>query len=167
MAGKQITVGKIYQINVKPETPGERGLPKRPVERAIVSYQGINSDFNRYRSEKLKGRLEKALLIMPLEMIKQLNQEGWPISPGDLGENLTTAGIHYEDISSGQEYSVGEIEIKITEPCDSCGNLRMLPYVGRERWPDFNKLLQGRRGWYARVLKEGRISTGDLISRLG
>ena len=158
--------GRIYQINVKPEIAGERGLPKTSVESAIVSYSGINGDFNRYRQEKHNGRPDWALLLIPFEMIEQLNQEGWAIHPGDIGENITTIGIPYEDFSPDKKYRVGEIEIQISEPCTPCGSLKILAYIGKERWPEFKKTMQGRRGWYAKVLKEGKISRGDLISRI-
>ena len=158
--------GKIYQINIKPETARERGLPKKPVKLAVVSYNGLGWDFNRYRQEKHHGRLDRALLLMPIETIEQLNEEGWPVQPGDIGENLTTEGIPYAELEVNQRYSVGEIEIQLSEQANPCGNLKILPYVGQERWPEFKKALQGRRGWYASVLKEGTISKGDLISRL-
>ena len=157
---------QVYQINIKPEIAGERGLPKRSVESVIVSYSGIDGDFNRYRQEKHNGRQYWALLLMSFEMIGQLNQEGWAITPGDIGENITTIGVPYGDFSPNKRYKVGEIEIQISEPCTPCGNLKVLPYVGKERWPEFKKTMLGRRGWYAQVLKEGRISRGDLISKI-
>ena len=155
--------GRVYQINTKPETPGERGLPKRQTETVFVSYKGVEGDFNRYRQEKCNGRLDKAILLMPLEMIVQLNSEGWPISPGDIGENITSQWSPYNNFCQNKKYKIGEIEIQISELCIPCGNLKILPYVGKERWPEFKKAMTGRRGWYARVLKEGRIKVGDEI----
>ncbi len=81
--------GLIYQLNRKPQTPGERGLPKLPVEEAMITFQGIEGDYNRYRSERKQNNPDWALLLMPLEMIMQLNREGWPVNPGDLGVNRT------------------------------------------------------------------------------
>jgi len=155
--------GTIYQINIKPQTPNERGLPKSPVKTAAVSHRGVEGDFNRYREEKHSGRLDRALLIMPLETLVQLNGEGWPINPGDIGENITTQGISYNDFCNNKKYRIGEIEIKISEPCTPCGNLKLLPYVGKERWTEFKKTMDKRRGWYAQVLKEGSINVGDEI----
>ena len=122
--------GKIYQINVKPKTAGQRGLPKRPVESAMVTYNGIDGDFNRWRHEKKQDDSELALLIMSLEKIRELNKEGWPIQPGDIGENITTIGIPYEDFAPGKRYKLGEAEIEICEKCDPCTNLYLLPYIG-------------------------------------
>ena len=155
--------GRIYQINIKPETLGERGLPKRPVNSVEVTFHGLDGDFNRYRQEKCNGRFDKAVLLMPLEMIAQLNNEGWPINPGDIGENIISQGIAYDNFSPNKRYRFGEVEIMVTEPCIPCGNLKILPYVGKEKWTEFKKAMIGRRGWYAQVLKEGRIKVGDEI----
>ena len=156
----------IYQINSKPYTEGERGLPKVLVPFAQVLYHGILGDFNRYREEKHNGRLDRALLLMPLEMIAVLNEEGWPIQPGDIGENITTKGIVYSDYFTGARYRLGEIEIEISELATPCENLKLLPYIGQERWPECRKAMMGRRGWYARVLKEGVIHQNDEIKRI-
>src|SRR3989338_3470259 len=140
----------IYQVNVKPQREGERGLPKHAVESARVTPHGIIGDYNRYRQEKLQGSLNRALLIMPLEMIARLNQEGWPVQAGDIGENITTKGVAYSDFVIGARYQLGEVEIEIAELATPCGNLKLLPYVGVEKWPEFRRVMIGRRGWYAR-----------------
>ena len=158
--------GTIYQINIKPETPGERGLPKKPIEVVVVTFQGIVGDFNRWRHEELNDDLNKAILVHPIETIIQLNNENWPIKPGDLGENFTTKGVPYEHFAAGQRYCVGEAEIQIAEICKPCGNLKHLSYVGQEKKKEFIKTLKGRRGWYARVLKEGRVKIQDSIKEL-
>jgi MOSC domain-containing protein YiiM len=154
----------IMQINVKPQTKGERGLPKKPVDSAFVSVAGVRGDYNMYRHEELKDDPDSALLIMPIEMIKALNSEGWPIKPGDLGENLTTSGMPYDSFAIGKMFSAGQVQFQISRACDPCENLFLLPYVGRSKGPRFLKIMLGRRGWYARVLKEGRVRTNDQIT---
>ena len=166
--------GQVYQINVKPKTEGERGIPKLPVGGAQVSFQGIEVDFNRYRAERCEGDLDKALLLIPFETIQQLNEEKWPVQAGDLGENITTLGIPYGLFQVGDKYLIGNsLEVKISRPCTACSNLEVLPYVG-ERLKEFVRALtwkdsgeiKNRRGWYASVLTEGEIRTGDLIEKI-
>jgi hypothetical protein len=82
--------GRVHQINMKPLTQGERGLPKKPVKEVQVTKAGLDGDFNKYRHEKKNDDPDSAVLLMPLETIRQLNEEGWPIRPGDIGENFTT-----------------------------------------------------------------------------
>lgn len=158
----------IYQLNCKAQTPEERGIPKYPIESAKITFQGIETDFNRYRAEKNANRLEAALMLLPLETILQLNQEGWPIESGHLGENITTQGIAYDSFAIGKIYQVGLAEIQITEPCTPCTNLYVLPYV-EQRITEFMRILatpSNRRGWYAKVLKEGIARKGDSIEEI-
>jgi len=94
--------GEIQQINVRPQTKGEHGLPKMRVDSAFVARAGVEGDFNVYRHKERRDDPDQALLIMPIETIKELNSEGWPIKPGDLGENFTTRGIPYQAFGVGR-----------------------------------------------------------------
>ena len=156
--------GEIQQINVKPQTDGEHGLPKRRVDSAFVTRAGVEGDFNVYRHEERQDDPDQALLIMPVETIGELNSEGWPIKPGDLGENFTTRGIPYQVFDVGKIFTAGRLRFQISKACDPCDNLFLLPFVGASKGPNFLKVMLGRRGWYARVLQEGRVKTGDLLT---
>lgn len=157
--------GSIYQINAKPHTPGERGLPKQPLEEAHVTRRGLAGDFNQYRHEKKSDSPDMALLLIPRETLLELNREGWPIRPGDLGENVTTQGIPYPALSPGTTVRLGpHVTIQVSKRCDPCDNLYLLSYVGTSRGAEFLKTMVGRRGWYARVLTEGTIRKGDPVN---
>jgi MOSC domain-containing protein YiiM len=156
--------GKIHQINIKGRNPGSRGLPKIAVDSATITMNGLQGDFNVYRHEELNDDPDSAILLMPLETIHELNKEGWPIRPGDVGENITTIGISYADFSPRKRFALGSTEVQISRPCDPCTNLYLLPYVGQQRGPQFLKVMYGRRGWYARVIKQGMITKGDKIT---
>lgn len=158
--------GSVHQINIKPRTRGERGLPKKQVESVLVTKAGLAGDFNVYRQEELSGDPDSAVLLVPLETISQLNAEGWPVRAGDLGENITTQGLSYASFSPGKAFRLGGAVIEISRSCDPCSNLYLLPYVGPSRGPDFLKAMLGRRGWYARVAQEGRVRRGDSIKEM-
>ena len=159
--------GRVHRINVKRETAGEEGLPKMRVPKAFAHKEGLEGDFNRYRHEKQGDDARAALLLLPLETIHELNDEGWPVQPGDLGENLTTSGIAYGDFAPGTVYAIGPATIQVSKRCDPCTNLYLLPYVGEARGPSFIRVMKGRRGWYASVLREGLIREGDPIRSRG
>ena len=74
---------KIYQINVKPKTQDGIGLPKESVSKCIISFDGIEKDFNNYRKLKKKNTLDMAIMILSMDVINQLQLEGWPVKPGD------------------------------------------------------------------------------------
>jgi len=166
MTASVLEGGMVHQINVKPQTRGERGLPKRPVESVTVSRAGLDGDFNLYRQENLKGDPDSAVLIMPLETIMQLNAEGWPVKVGDLGENFTTRGVPYNAFSPGKAFRIGGAIVEVSRACNPCKNLYLLPYTGLSKGPDFVRIMLGRRGWYARVSKEGKVRRGDPIEEL-
>lgn len=161
--GREVVRGTVRQVNTKSHTPGERGLPKKATDSAAVTKAGVEGDFNVFRHEELEDDPDSALLIVPMETIQELNSEGWPVKPGDLGENLTTEGLAYDDLTVGKVFDVGGVRLQISRACDPCDNLFLLPYIGDSRGPDFLKAMLGRRGWYARVLREGGIRAGDEI----
>lgn len=149
--------GRLLQLSVKPETPGEFGLPKRAVPELFVSATGAAGDFNRYRTEELPGDLDQALLLMTQDLLDTLRSEGWPVERGDLGENLTLGGVPESSLAPGVRLRLGPVELEITKACDPCTETSSLPYIGPERGPAFVRALVGRRGWYARVLTGGRL----------
>jgi MOSC domain-containing protein YiiM len=158
-----VGTGRVFEIHRKPEVPGEHGLPKPAVPRAFVARTGVVGDFNRYRHQEKSDDPAMALLILPRETLAELGREGWPVRSGDLGENLTTEGIEYDVFAPGRRFRAGEMVFEVSKPCTPCDNLFLLPYVGAARGPEFLKVMLHRRGWFARVVHEGWVATGDPI----
>jgi len=155
--------GRVFELHRKAEVAGEHGLPKPSVAEAFVSRAGLVGDFNRFRHEEKKDDPAMAVLLVPRETLAQLSREGWPVRPGDLGENLTTEGIAYDAFVPGRRFRAGEVVLEVSKACTPCDNLFLLPYVGPARGAEFLKVMLDRRGWYARVLREGRVRAGDSI----
>lgn len=155
--------GRVARLHLKPEIPGERGLPKRSVPEVTFRRTGVVGDFNRYRHEEKHDDEGMAILIVPQETIEQLGREGWPVHPGDLGENVTTVGIPYDEFRPGRGFGIGAAAVTITKACTPCTFLYLLPYVGEKRGPEFVRTMIDRRGWYARVVTEGAVRVGDPI----
>ncbi len=158
--------GRVYQISVKPQVPGEHGIPKVRVDRVKVTNRGLEGDYNNHRQEKREGDPDQAVLIEPIETIRQLSSEGWPVGPGHIGENITTEGLPYDSFAPGNKYRIGEVIVQISKACPPCRYLHSLPYVGEEKGPEFVRTMSDRRGWYARVLQEGEIGQSDPIEML-
>lgn len=157
--------GFAVHLSVRPQTPGGRGIPKQNVDRILVTAAGVVGDYNVCRTEQKAGDRDKAVLLFPLETLQDLKREGWPVAAGHLGENVTTAGIPCSLFYVGQRYRIGAAELELSKPCTPCVNLNVLPYVG-DRVNEFVRTLTGRRGWYARVLKQGEIKRYDSITQL-
>ncbi len=155
--------GRVFQLHRKSKVNGEHGLPKPSVPEVRIGSGGVEGDFNRFRHEERHDDPGMAVLLLPRETLEELNREGWPVAPGDLGENVTTEGIGYAHFAPGTHWKVGEVELEVVKPCDPCDNLYLLPYVGTERGPAFLKTMLHRRGWFARVVRAGRIRAHDAI----
>jgi MOSC domain-containing protein YiiM len=155
--------GRVFELHRKPEVDGEHGLPKPAVDHAFVSRDGFEGDFNRYRHEKKQDDPAMAVLVVPRETLLELSSEGWPVRPGDLGENITTEGIPYHAFFPGRRFRAGEAILEVSKACTPCDNLFLLPYVGPDRGLEFLKVMLDRRGWFATVLREGWIRTGDPV----
>ncbi len=155
--------GTVTQLSRKSEVPGEHGLPKVSVPGVKVTKEGLEGDFNRFRTEVKHRDSDMAVLLLPLEVISALNAEGWPVRPGDLGENITSSGLANDEFLPAVKVRIGPVLLQVSKPCDPCNNLYLLPYVGESRGPAFLRTTLGRRGWYCRVLEEGTDHTGDRI----
>lgn len=150
-------LGRVVQLNLKPEEGRARGLPKRAVSHLTITPAGVHGDYNRWRTEKANGDPDQAVLLLQEEILADLRAEGWPVQAGELGENLTVAGLPPEAFQSGAQLHLGEVLLEVSKPCDPCTVLYTLPYVGSERGPLFLRTMNGRRGWFARVLRGGMV----------
>jgi MOSC domain-containing protein YiiM len=155
--------GTVRRLGAKPKIAGQRGLPKPEREEARFTFAGVEGDYNLYRQTEKAGAPEMAVLLVAEETLAELNREGWPVRPGDLGENVTTSGIPYAALAPPQRLRLGAVVVESTKPCVPCDNLYLLPYVGARRGPEFVRTLLHRRGWFARVVREGTVRRGDPI----
>jgi len=155
---RQQTTGRIVGLHLKPKEGRTRGIPKRPVPWLIVTPDGVEGDFNRWRTEKAAEDPDQAVLLLEEEHLGALRAEGWPVRPGDLGENLLVAGLPSCEWRVGARLRLGDAVLELSKPCDPCVVLYGLPYVGLERGPGFIRTLKGRRGWFARVIRGGTVT---------
>jgi MOSC domain-containing protein YiiM len=162
--------GRIVQLSLKPKEGRARGLPKRPVPALTITPEGVYGDFNRWRTEKADCDPDQAVLLISEEILADLRDEGWPVQRGDLGENLTIAGLPAGALYPGVQVRLGEVVLEVSKACDPCTVLYSLPYVGVDRGAAFLRALKGRRGWYARVIQGGTVNAdmpvvvGDPVS---
>jgi MOSC domain-containing protein YiiM len=160
---EEIVRGRVVQLNLKPKEGRARGLPKRPVPQLTITAEGVEGDYNRWRTEKANGDPDQAVLLLSDEILAELRSEGWPVHRGDLGENVTVAGLPVDALRDGAVVRLGDAVLEVRKACDPCTVLYNLPYVGLERGPQFLRVMQGRRGWYARVLQGGTVRTDTPI----
>ena len=159
--------GRVVQLHLKPREGRAPGIPKRAVTQLTITPDGVEGDFNRWRTEKLKGDPDQAVLLLSEEILVALRKEGWPVQPGELGENLTLADLPPDALQPGVQVKVGEVVLEVSKACDPCKVLFTLPYVGKKRGPEFLRTMVGRRGWYARVVQSGTVCAGMPVAVTG
>ena len=156
----------VYKLHQKPRTPKEAGIPKISISSAEVTHSGFKEDFNNFRFKKKDNDPNMAIMILCMDIIDDLNKEGWPVKPGDLGENITLIDLPYDTIKPKQRYQIGAATVEISLICDPCATLQVLSYVQKTNLKDFIKTLLKRRGWYAKVIEAGNIHVGDPVKFL-
>ena len=60
----------VFQINVKPNTPGEVGLPKIPIDSGQILSSGIEGDYNRFRFNKKNNDPEMAIMLISKDILE-------------------------------------------------------------------------------------------------
>lgn len=139
------------------------GVPKLPLRspRAEVTSGGLAGD--RQRNRLFHGGPARAVSLFSLEVIERLRAEGHPIGPGSAGENLTLAGLPWEELRPGRRLRfAGGVELELTSYCTPCKNIR-----GSFRGGDFrrisHKLHPGDSRLYARVVRAGTVTAGEAV----
>jgi MOSC domain-containing protein YiiM len=147
------------------------GVPKRSIPSGEVTPLGIVGDACAH--PQIHGGPQQALLLVTSEGIAELITRGFPLYPGALGENLTTAGLDRRGMRIGQRYRVGEIIIQLTKmraPCEQLSvygpGIQSAVYDAQVKAGDPQSPLWGLGGFYAAVVQTGTVHTGDPISLL-
>jgi Uncharacterized protein conserved in bacteria len=117
----------------------------------VVSPEGVEGDYNHYRTMALDSTPDRAVSILTSDIIKLLREAGWTrVQDGDLGENIYVDGIDYTFFQVGKRYRFHSqkdtkettndgvlqeeegVVVEITERIEPCGNLCRLPYINDE-----------------------------------
>ena len=105
------------------------GVPKLPVKTAVVRFEGVEGDLNRFRMERKNGDPGRAVSIFSMERILQLQEEGHPIDIGTAGENFTIEGIDWPKMEVGMMIRFGSTLIRLSEPCAPCSKIGAVSYT--------------------------------------
>jgi MOSC domain-containing protein YiiM len=148
--------GYIFQLNCS-----DGGVPKRPVQEAELTPTGLACD--RQAHMKIHGGPERALCLYALEHIRRLQDEGHPIYPGSIGENVTVVGLDWSKLKTGSKLALGdEVEIEISSyagPCPTiAGSFTNLKFKRISE-----KVHPGQSRLYARVLQTGKLEVGQKV----
>jgi MOSC domain-containing protein YiiM len=119
---------------------------------------------SRVAKDPLQPNLRQVHLIAS-ELLGEVNAKGYDVSPGDLGENITTAGLDLITLPVGTSIRIGDAVLALTglrNPCVQIGAFAeglQGEMLGRD---DEGKLVR-KTGVMAVVLRGGDIRPGDEI----
>ena len=97
---------------------------------------------------------KRQVSLMDVETLQRLG-----VPPGAVKENVTTRGLHFQQLRPGQHLRIGGSLLEITLPCDPCSRMDEIRRGLQEE-------LRGQRGWLCRVVESGTIRRGDRIEVL-
>ena len=144
------------------DRPWVSAIAKEAVAHPLwLGREGLEGDAVADRS--VHGGPEKAVLAGAVEHLpfwrELLALEA--LGPGAFGENLVLEGALEADVCIGDTFAVGEALVQVSQPRQPCWK-----QARRWRRPELALQMQhtGRTGWYLRVLREGRVQAGDVLS---
>jgi MOSC domain-containing protein YiiM len=131
-----------------------KGEGKSFVESAeLIAGHGLKGDTHAGRDP------ERQVSLFSIEVLRQMESEGFQVSAEDLSTNLLTEDISLDSLKPGERLRVGETVIEIVEARRPCRNITKID----NRLP---KRLYGHCGQLGLIVKGGVVRTGDDIEVL-
>lgn len=154
------------------ETPGVRKIPREEI--TLVPDHGVEGDYHagafvRHRSRAAKDPRQPNLRqvhLMHAELFDELAPLGIAVTPGDMGENITTRGLPILDLAPGTRLHLGATAvIEVTGVRNPCNQLdavdeRLLAHVALK---DGGGGIIRKAGVMAIVIAGGAVRPGDAI----
>ena len=159
---------KLLSINIGKERQQQRsdyvettGIYKMPVDRPVeIKSLGIEGDA--ICDTKHRGGPDQALYIYGGADYAWWGQElGKELTPGTFGDNLTISDLESATFNVGDYIHIGEVTLQVTSPRIPCGTFATR--MGDPQWVKKFRAAE-RPGLYVRVVKEGTIQAGDLVT---
>ncbi len=142
------------------------GVPKLPVATAAISVDGVAGD--RQKDRKWHGGAERAVSVLAMSVIRELQQQGHTIVPGSTGDNLTIDGFSAEELIPGARLLIGDetatgVELELTKWLEPCSKIAS-SFRARDIKAFAHKTNPCHSRLGARVLRAGSVTTGDAVT---
>ena len=141
--------GTIHSVSISTQ----KGTKKTNVPKTLlVENHGIESDAH-------AGPWHRQISLLALESIDTLREMGATADPGDFAENITTEGINLLMLKLGDQISIADAVLEITQIGKEC-------HAHCAIWAAVGDCVMPREGIFARVIRGGYIQPGDNIRAL-
>lgn len=139
--------GKILAISVSEK----KGTKKHNIDSVLLKEGfGIIGDAH-------AGSQNRQVSLLAVESIEKMRAKGLNVKPGDFAENIATQAIDLLNLGIGTRLRLGdEAIVEITQFGKDCRRRCHIYYQAGD-------CIMPREGVFAKVLKGGKIKTGDEI----
>jgi MOSC domain-containing protein YiiM len=104
--------------------------------------------------------INRQVSLLSVGSIGKMKDMGLAVGPGDFAENLTVDGIELYTLLPGTKLTVGgKVILEISQIGKAC-------HTGCAIFKDVGKCIMPKEGVFAKVLKGGKIRTGDEVEVL-
>jgi MOSC domain-containing protein YiiM len=142
-------VGKVVAVCVS----DRKGIRKRDVGDAFLKRDwGLEGDAH-------AADWHRQVSLLAVESIDKMRAKGLKVNPGSFAENITVQGLDLPGIPIGTRVQLGEAEVEITQIGKICHTRCAIYHQAGD-------CVMPREGIFAKVLKEGRVQTGDQVEIL-
>src|ERR1700677_869871 len=91
-----------------------------------------------------------------VSLIDRETLDKFGLAPGVVKENITTQGLDFKTLATGNRLRIGNCVMESTGPCNPCARMDEIRMGLQEE-------LRGQRGWLCRVKEGAVIRRGDRI----
>jgi len=147
---KVSNTGKIVSINISEQ----KGTIKHPAPEALINNQGIIGDAHSGTWHRQISLLDQNNIDI---FVKKTNKL---IKPGEFAENLTTSGIDLDKTAILDRFHIGDVELELTQIGKLCHDNKCAIYQ------KVGNCIMPQKGIFCRVVRGGKIRTGDYIKYL-
>ena len=162
--------GRIVSVNVAVVRTGpwtgrkkRSGIDKRPVDHPVrLGTDGVEGDTVCDTADH-GGPFQAVYAYSTDDLDFWAGKLQRPVEPGNVGENLTVAGVDCSHAVVGERWWVGDAVLRVTAPRTPCR-----VFAGFWDVPDLIKrfFVAGRPGAYLAVERPAAVSAGDTVTVL-
>lgn len=164
--------GRVLSVSMSPTHTFSKTAEKSI---SLLKGFGVEGDTHMGRNVQHLSRVAKdpsqpnlrQVHLVHAELFEELSGMGYSISPGDMGENITTSGIRLLSLPAGTRLFIGAsavVELTVLRnPCYKLDDFRsglMVAVTGRDRE---GKLIR-KAGVMGVVVESGIVQPGDTIA---
>ena len=139
-------VGKIIAVCTSPK----KGMIKHDVgEGLLLEELGIEGDAH-------AGFMHRQVSLISIEDIRTMMEKLPDLVPGSFAENLTTEGFDLSALKVGDRLRVGETILEVSQIGKEC-------HTKCEVFRKTGDCIMPKKGIFTRVIKGGKVKTGDTV----